>query len=254
MEPSTNQSYASLLKNLTFIKTFASGILVPKYYIWPVSPTLYLEPRTSVVTDARKAGLEIYASEFANDAHFAYNYSYDPIAEYLSFINDTEFSVDGVLSDFPITPSAAIVLVISNNGASGVYPGCTDLSYIQAVEDGADIIDCNVQVTSDQVPICLSSIDLLSGTTVIQVPSFSSRASTVPEIQTAAGIFTFNFKWDEIQKVSPEISNPQYNYRLLRNPAYKNAGKFWSLSQFLNYAKGKSLVGVMLKIESVNSN
>ncbi|KAK1306015.1 putative glycerophosphoryl diester phosphodiesterase 1 [Acorus calamus] len=263
IEPSTNQSYASLLKNLTFIKTFASGILVPKYYIWPVSPTLYLEPHTSVVTDARKAGLEIYASEFANDVHFPYNYSYDPIAEYLSFIDNTEFSVDGVLSDFPITPSAAIdcfshtnettygqVLVISNNGASGVYPGCTDLSYIQAVDDRADIIDCNVQVTSDQVPICLSSIDLLSGTTVAQVPPFSSRTSTVPKIQTDAGIFTFNFTWDEIQKLSPEISNPLYNFRLLRNPAYKNAGKFWSLSKFLNYAKDKSLVGVMLKIEN----
>ncbi|KAK1274403.1 putative glycerophosphoryl diester phosphodiesterase 1 [Acorus gramineus] len=265
IEPSTNQSYTSLLKNLTFIKTFASGILVPKYYIWPVNPTLYLEPHTPVVTDARKAGLEIYASEFANDAHFAYNYSYDPIAECLSFIDNTEFSVDGVLSDFPVTPSAAIecfshtnettnglekLLVISNNGASGIYPGCTDLSYDQAVKDGADIIDCNVQVTSDKVPICLSSIDLLSGTTVAKVPPFSSRTSTVPEIQKVAGIFTFNFKWDEIQKLSPEMLNPFYRYRLLRNPAYTNAGSFWKLSDFLAYAKTKPLSGVMLKIEN----
>ncbi|KAL6315143.1 hypothetical protein AAG906_035351 [Vitis piasezkii] len=75
-DPSTNQTYGSLLNNLTFIKTFASGILVPK--------------------------------DFINDIPFSYNYSYDPIAEVLNFIDNDAFSVDGVLSDFPITPSAAI--------------------------------------------------------------------------------------------------------------------------------------------------
>ncbi|KAK1295923.1 putative glycerophosphoryl diester phosphodiesterase 1 [Acorus calamus] len=264
IEPSTKLSYASLLKNLTFIKTFASGILVPKYYIWPVNPNLYVDPHTSVVTDAHKAGLEIYASEFANDARFAYNYSYDPIAEYLSFIDNTEFSVDGVLSEFPITPSAAIgcfshinknnsgqakPLVISNNGASGVYPGCTDLSYIQAVEDGADIIDCNVQVTSDNVPICLTSIDLSDGTTAVEVPPFRSRMSIVPQIKNQPGIFSFNFMWEEIKNLTPRISNPFVKF-MLRNPAYKNAGNFWSLSEFLNYAKAQPLVGVLLNIEN----
>ncbi|XP_028059376.1 glycerophosphodiester phosphodiesterase GDPDL3-like [Camellia sinensis] len=34
--------------------------------------------------------------------------SYNPVAEYLSFIDNGNFSVDGVLSNFPITPSAAI--------------------------------------------------------------------------------------------------------------------------------------------------
>ncbi|KAK1274014.1 putative glycerophosphoryl diester phosphodiesterase 2 [Acorus gramineus] len=251
IEPSTKISYASLLKNLTFIKTFAAGILVPKYYIWPVNRNLYVEPHTSVVTDAHKAGLEIYASEFANDARFAYNYSYDPMVEYLSFIDNTEFSVDGVLSQFPITPSAAIAkpLVISNNGASGVYPGCTDLSYIQAVKDGADIIDCNVQVTSDNVPICLTSIDLSDGTTAVEVPLFRSRMSIVPEIKNQPGIFSFNFTWEEIKNLTPRISNPFIKF-MPRNPAYKNAGNFWSLSEFLNYAKAQPLVGVLLNIEN----
>lgn len=106
-EPSTNQTYDSLLKNLTFIKTFASGILVPKYYIWPETG-LYLEPHTSLVSDAHKEGLEVFASGFMNDYPFSLNYSYDPVSEYLNFIDNGEFSVDGVLSDFPITPSEAI--------------------------------------------------------------------------------------------------------------------------------------------------
>ena len=108
VEPSTNQTYGSLLKNLTFIKTFASGILVPKQYIWPVTPQNYLQPYTSIVIDAHKAGLEIFAGDFANDAVISYNYSYSPLAEQLSFIDNGVFSVDGVVSDFPITPSEAI--------------------------------------------------------------------------------------------------------------------------------------------------
>lgn len=108
LEPSTNQTYGSMLKNLTFVKTFASGILVPKSYIWPNSPDNYLLPYTSVVSDAHKAGLEIYAADFANDFLFSYNHSYDPLAEYLTFIDNDAFSVDGVLTDFPVTASEAI--------------------------------------------------------------------------------------------------------------------------------------------------
>jgi glycerophosphoryl diester phosphodiesterase len=107
VEPSTNQTYGSILKNLTSIKTFASGILVPKNYIWPVAADNYLKPATSVVDDAHKAGLEIYAANFANDFGLSYNYSYYPVTEYLGFV-DGAFSVDGVLTDFPITALEAI--------------------------------------------------------------------------------------------------------------------------------------------------
>lgn len=108
VEPTTNQTYGSLRRNLTLIKTFASGILVPKDYILPVANNQYLQSSTSLVLDAHKAGLEVYASNFANDVALPYNYSYDPVTEYLSFIDNGKFSVDGVLSDFPITPSETI--------------------------------------------------------------------------------------------------------------------------------------------------
>ena len=108
LEPSINQTYGSLLKNLTFIKTFASGILVPKGYIWPVDASLYLQPHTSLVSDAHKVGLEVFGSDFVNDVPSSFNYSYDPLTEYLQFIDNGDFSVDGVLSDFPVTPFEAI--------------------------------------------------------------------------------------------------------------------------------------------------
>ncbi|CAL9134023.1 unnamed protein product [Musa textilis] len=263
-EPSTSQTYGSLLNNLTYIKTFASGILVPKSYIWPVTSDNYLLPYTSIVKDAHKLGLEIYAADFANDNTFSYNYSYDPLAEYLSFVDNGVFSVDGVVTDFPITPSEAIgcfshinksvishgkPLIISHNGASGDYPDCTDLSYQKAVDDGADFIDCPVQVTQDGIAICMSSIDLIVDTTVTKSP-FASRLSSIPEIQNTPGIFTFNLTWDEIQKnLKPMISNPESTYQLVRNPRYANAGSFMRLSDFLAYPKDKPLGGVLISIE-----
>lgn len=107
VEPTTNQLYGEVLKNLAIIKQFASGILVPKTYIWPVNKEQYLLAPTTLVADAHREGLEIYAFNFANDFPGSYNYSYDPTAEVLQFIDNDQFSVDGVLTDFPFTASAA---------------------------------------------------------------------------------------------------------------------------------------------------
>ncbi|KAG8071241.1 hypothetical protein GUJ93_ZPchr0006g46048 [Zizania palustris] len=265
VEPSTNQTYGSMLKNLTFIKTFASGVLVPKQYILPVTQDNYLQPHTSVVDDAHKAGLKVYAANFANDFLLSYNYSHDPLAEYLSFIDNGAFSVDGVLTDFPITPSAAIgcftnqnnskkdhaakPLVISHNGASGDYPDCTDLAYQKAVTDGADVIDCPVQVTKDGIPICMSSIDLGDVTTVA-TSQFASQTTIIKDIKDTPGVYSFNLTWEDIVKnLKPRISNPMSNYQMYRNPRNRNAGTFMRLSDFLAFAKGQDLSGVMISVE-----
>ncbi|KAL6975233.1 glycerophosphodiester phosphodiesterase, partial [Sarracenia purpurea var. burkii] len=288
VEPSINRTYGSLLSNLTFIKTFASGILVPKTYIWPVDVNLYLQPYTSVVLDAHKEGLEVFASDFANDFLFAYNFSYNPVAEYLSFIDNGIFSVDGILSDFPITPSEAIAcfshigknvsgqgmllphdrfgsscftcgflhrqhekpLVISSQGSSGDYPGCTDLAYQHAISDGVDVLDCPVQMTKDGIPVCLGSINLMDNTLVAQ-SVFSNLTRPVSELGVVSGIFTFDLTWSEIQTLIPAISNPYAaEYILFRNPDFKNAGKFVTLSEFLNLANNASSVsGLLISIE-----
>ncbi|XP_010252665.1 PREDICTED: glycerophosphodiester phosphodiesterase GDPDL3-like [Nelumbo nucifera] len=262
IEPTTNQTYDSILKNLTFVKTFASAILVPKNYIWPVNTDLYLQPHTSVVLNAHREGLEVFASDFANDVPLSYNYSYDPIKECLSFIDNGKFSVDGILSDFPITPSEAIdcfahlstnssgkaPLVISHNGASGIYPSSTDIAYKQAFDDGADVIDCAVQMTQDGVSICLGSINLMDGTNVVQT-DFNSRSTTIRQIQPIPGIFTFNLTWEEIKTLKPVISNPSRDFALYRNPAYKYAGSIFSLKDFLAFAKDKPL-SVLISIEN----
>lgn len=89
-------------------------------------------------------------------------------------------------------------MVITHNGASGIFPDCTDLAYQQAVGDGADFIDCPVQVTKDGTLICMSSINLMDATTAT-TSSMRSRSSVIPEIQSTPGIFSFNLTWEEIQ-------------------------------------------------------
>lgn len=108
VEPTTKLTYGSLVKNLAMIKSFASGIAVPKEYIWPVNAARIVQPATNLVQDAHKAGLAVYASGFANDNFLSYNYSYDPAREYLQFVANSQFAVDGVLSEFPSTASEAI--------------------------------------------------------------------------------------------------------------------------------------------------
>ncbi|KAM3744095.1 hypothetical protein ACB098_06G026200 [Castanea mollissima] len=264
-DPSMNQTYGSLLKNLTFIKTFASGIMVPKSYIWPVDANDYLLPHTSVVLDAHKEGLEVFVSDFSNDVPFSFNYSYDPVTEFLNYFDNGVFSVDGVLADFPITPSEAIgcfahlgqnasaqakALVISKYGASGDYPGCTDLAYMKAIDDHVDILDCPVQLAKDGTPFCLSSINLIDSTTVAQ-SIFSNLTKSIPEIKSGSGIFTFSLTWSQIQTLTPSIANPYAGYRLFRNPKSKTAGKYLTLADFLTLSKkAGSLTGVLISIEN----
>ncbi|CAN1242363.1 Glycerophosphodiester phosphodiesterase GDPDL3 [Linum perenne] len=253
IEPSTNQTYGSLLSNLTFIRSFAAGIVVPKTYIWPLDASNYLLPSTSVVLDAHKAGLEVVASEFYNDAVLSYNYSYDPVSEYLQYVDNGQFSVDGVLSDFPITPSEAFVnlLVISKNGASGDYPSCTDIAYQNAILGGADVIDCTVQMSQDGLPFCQSSVNLIDTTKAAE--TLSNFSTNVPELK-GNGIYTFSLPWSQIQTLTPVISNPYPSFQLVRNPKMRNAGKLVSLSDFLALAKNSgSLSGILIRVENLIS-
>lgn len=71
------------------------------------------------------------------------------------------------------------------------------MAYEKAVADGADIIDCPVQITSDGIPICLGSINLLDRTSVAQ-SGFTNLTSTI-SIQSGTGIFAFSLTWDQIQ-------------------------------------------------------
>jgi len=260
VEPTTKEKYGSLATKLPMIKSFASGIVVPREYIWPSNNGYLQSAPTNLVLDAHKAGLEVYAAVFSNDDYLSYNYSYDPTREYLQYVDNSQFSVDGVITDFPVTASAAIgclyqgknasrtikALIISHDGASGDFPGSTDIAYQKAIDDGSDIIDCSVQLSKDGVAFCLTSPDLTDSTTAATL--FMDQATLIPEIQPDNGIFSFDLTWTEIQSLKPQIQN---SFRdLLRNPLNKNKGKFVTLSEFLELAKTKAVPGVLINIEN----
>ncbi|XP_019197963.1 PREDICTED: glycerophosphodiester phosphodiesterase GDPDL7-like [Ipomoea nil] len=265
IEPSTKEKYGSVLKKLNMIKTFAVGILVPKEYIWPVNENRYLKPATTLVTDAHRLGLEVFAYGFANDFYLPYNYSLDPTNEYLQFVDNSHFSVDGVVTDFCSTASNAIgclvgmshnrnaskaveFLVISHNGASGDYAGASDLAYQKAVDDGVDIIDCNVQFSKDGVAFCQESPDLKFTTSAGS--DLMDRVNQIPEVnQGQPGIFSFELTWEEIKSLKPKINSP-YDAPLDRNHGYLFAGKFVTLTEFLEFAKAKAVNGIMIGIEN----
>lgn len=96
-------------------------------------------------------------------------------------------------------------LIISYNGASGDYPSSTDVAYTRAISDGADVIDCNVQMTKDGVPICLSSVNLIDSTKAAQ-SKFSILTTKIPEIQSTSGIFTFNLTWTDIETLTRKLN------------------------------------------------
>ncbi|CAM8942496.1 unnamed protein product [Rhodiola kirilowii] len=264
VEPTTKKTYGDIANDLSSVASFAKGIIVPKEYIWPVDKNGYLVGTPStIVADAHKLGLEVYASGFANDQPGSYNYSFDPSTEYLQFIDNSQFAVDGFLTDFPSTASASIAclahnknatrkggpLIITHNGASGVYPGCTDLAYEQAISDGADIIDCSVQMSKDGVPFCLDTIDVTGDTDALT--KFMSQSTTVPEIQPNSGIFSFDLTWSDIQSLKPQLTSPvAQSSGLQREPAHKNSGKFITLAEFLELAKTKGAAGVLINIEN----
>ncbi|KAH0736616.1 hypothetical protein KY285_012323 [Solanum tuberosum] len=126
-------------------------------------------------------------------------------------------------------------LIITSEGASGDYPGCSDMAYTKAVSDGADVLDCPVQMTKDGIPFCLGSINLVDKTTILQSP-FSNITNTDPVLNIITGIFTFNLNWDEIKSLKPI-----------------NDGNFVSLVDFLIYAKSATtLSGVMIRIEKAD--
>lgn len=277
VEQSTNTTYGTLLQNLTDIRTYASGILVPKTLIWPIdNTTLYLQVHTSLVQDAHKAQLSVYAYDFANDQYpNSYNYSFDPIAEYLAYVGQPDFSVDGVLTDFPSTASEAIncyttgyqlslaskagpaptqsssKLVISHNGDSGDFPGCTMLAYTGAINGGADYIDCPVQITSDGVPICRESANLLKSTNVATNHAlYQNFLSSYPGFDNGTqGVFTFDIPWADLSTLGATIYSPLAP-GILRNNGNDNAEGILTLAEFLQFAKNNSRVGIYIDVQN----
>jgi glycerophosphoryl diester phosphodiesterase len=86
-------------EGLTEIATYADGIGPNKRLIVPERPDRSLEPATSLVADAHRAGLLVHPWTFRSDERFLSPvYEGEPEREYEQFF---ALGVDGVFSDFP---------------------------------------------------------------------------------------------------------------------------------------------------------
>ncbi|KAK4569231.1 hypothetical protein RGQ29_004576 [Quercus rubra] len=78
--------------------------------------------------------LEVFASDLANDVPLSVSYSYDPVTQFLNYIDNGNFSVNDFFAHLYQNASARVnPLVISKYGASEDYPGCTDLIHTKAI-------------------------------------------------------------------------------------------------------------------------
>lgn len=115
-----------------------------------------------------------------------------------SDVNHQSINTANILFLFLSFHLSAKPLVISHHGASGNFPGCTDVAYEQAIKDGADVIDCTVQMSKDGIPFCTSTVNLMNSTLVGQT-QFRSQIATVKDFGPAPGIYSFSLNWADIQ-------------------------------------------------------
>jgi glycerophosphoryl diester phosphodiesterase len=72
-------------------------------------------------------------------------------------------------------------------------------AYVAAINDGADYIDCTVQMTSDGVAICRENVDLLQNTNVFSNQLlYQEYVASYPELQAAQGVFSFDLPWADV--------------------------------------------------------
>ena len=93
-------------------------------------------------------------------------------------------------------------LLIAHRGASGYAPEHTLAAYEQAIEQGADFVEQDLQVTKDGVLICLHDPDLARTTNAAEV--FPSRATLRDPEETGTpkrGWYTIDFTLAEIRRL-----------------------------------------------------
>jgi len=70
-------------------------------------------------------------------------------------------------------------LVIAHRGSSGVLPENTVEAFQRAISDGADVIECDVTLSRDLVPVCLHEELLQVTTDVANRSEFTDRRRSI---------------------------------------------------------------------------
>lgn len=104
-------------------------------------------------------------------------------------------------------------LVVAHRGASGYLPEETLEAYARAIELGADVIEMDIVMTRDGVPITRHDPNLALSTDVAKHPEFAARKKTMlVDGETQTGWFSQDFTLAEIKTlgaISTDAERPQ---------------------------------------------
>lgn len=148
--------------------------------------------------------------------------------------------------DSPIT--TARPLVIGHRGASGVLPEHTRRSYEQAIADGADVIECDVVVTSDAALVCRHDPWLEGNTNIADHPEFASRRRTIVDFEYYGSLrnitdwFIADFTLAELQTLRVRQTNSE------RDQSHNDKYPIVTLDEYIEIAKTGN-VGVHIELK-----
>ena len=194
---------------------------------------------------------------------------------FISWIAITLVSAVLASAQRPKAPQSAVhqkPLLIAHRGASGYAPEHTFAAYKLAMEQGADYVEQDLQVTKDGVLICLHDPDLGRTTNVEEL--FPNRAMIRDPEETGTpkrGWYTIDFTLEEIKRLdagswfnraNPFAANPSYVGQRIPTMAEtitfvgKRAGLYIELKHYPYYKElgfdVASLLAKLLKAHSFN--
>ena len=132
-------------------------------------------------------------------------------------------------------------LNIAHRGSSGTHPEHTIAAYEQAIDDGADVIECDVHITKDLQLVCLHDAFLTKVTDVKSHSEFSRRkhAVDVPEAGIMFDWFVFDFTLKELKTLRVNQREPY------RDPSYNGAYDIPTVQEFITVAQSAArIVGI----------
>ena len=110
-----------------------------------------------------------------------------------------------IFSDSTARPKTASIkrsLLIAHRGASGYAPEHTLAAYSLAIEQGADFIEQDLQLTKDGALICLHDPDLARTTNAAEMfPDRATERDPEDDGKTKRGWYTIDFTLEEIKRL-----------------------------------------------------
>jgi glycerophosphoryl diester phosphodiesterase len=152
-----------------------------------------------------------------------------------AFVNPTRFEFDHGI-DLPTTRP----LVIAHRGSSGSLPEHTVLSYQRAVDEGADVIECDLTISRDLVLLCLHENWINSTTNIADVYSFDRANSyyVADQLRVITDYFAVDFTLAELK---PLVRKKQQF--TIRDPNYNDQLEIATFDEFVSVAKNAGRPG-----------